>query len=89
MQVLYHLTDPVKGNKGERRQLVERTVELVSELRDTYPMAEIIYLSMFSRHVVRCCREISHMQEDDCFMVSGFGRGVESEVRETLQEMGA
>jgi hypothetical protein len=53
LKVGYHLTDPAKISIGERRQVVDRTVEMVLELQKRFPFSEVWYLSMFPRHVVR------------------------------------
>jgi len=89
VQVKFHMTDPVKISMGERNMLVDRTVELVQELVVLYPECEVIYMTMFPRHVNRCCKQSGHMTEDDSYMVSGFRRGVDNDVREELDAAGS
>jgi hypothetical protein len=66
LKVGFHMTEPTKLTMGERRQVVDRTVELVVGVQKEFPFAEVWYLTMFPRHVVRCCGKDSHMSEDDC-----------------------
>jgi hypothetical protein len=80
------MTEPTKLTMGERRQLVDRTVELVVGLQKEFPFAEVWYLTMFPRHVVRCCEKDSHMSEDDCWAMNGFRKGVDADVVEELEE---
>ncbi len=41
---------------------------------------------MFPQHVVKCCDRPSHMREEDCWLVSGFRKGVDADVAEELEE---
>jgi hypothetical protein len=66
--------------------LVDRTVELVVGVQKEFPFAEVWYLTMFPRHVVRCCGKDSHMSEDDCWAMSGFRTGVDADGVEELEE---
>jgi hypothetical protein len=75
LKVGYHLTDPAKVTMGERRQVIDRVVELMVQLQGTFPFADVLYVTMFPRHVVRCCDRVSHMSEDDCWLVNGFKKG--------------
>jgi hypothetical protein len=86
LKVGFHMTEPTKLTMGERRQLVDRTVELVVGLQKEFPFAEVWYLTMFPRHVVRCCEKDSHMSEDDCWAMNGFRKGVDADVMEELEE---
>jgi hypothetical protein len=86
VKVGFHMTEPTKLTMGERRQLVDRTVELVVGVQKEFPFAEVWYLTMFPRHVVRCCGKDSHMSEDDCWAMSGFRKGVDADVVEELEE---
>jgi hypothetical protein len=86
VKVGYHLTDPVKVTMGERRQVIDRTVELMEQLQGRFPFADVWYVTMFPRHVVRCCDRVSHMSEDDCWLVNGFRKGVDADVVEELEE---
>jgi len=86
LKVGFHMTEPTKLTMGERRQLVDRTVELVVGLQKEFPFAEVWYLTMFPRHVVRCCEKDSHMSEDDCWAMNGFRKGVDADVVEELEE---
>jgi hypothetical protein len=54
LKVGFHMTEPTKMTMGERRQVVDRTVELVVGVQKEFPFAEVWYLTMFPRHVVRC-----------------------------------
>ncbi len=82
----YHLTDPAKVSMGERRQVIDRVVELMVQLQGRFPFADVWYVTMSPRHVVRCCDRVSHMSEDDCWLVNGFRKGVDADVVEELEE---
>ncbi len=86
LKVGYHLTDPPKVTMGERRQVIDRTVELVEQVQGRFPFADVWYMTLFPRHVVRCCDMVTHMSEDDCWMVNGFRKGVDVDVVEELEE---
>ncbi len=86
LKVGFHVTEPTKLTMGERRQLVDGTVELVVGVEKEYPFAEVWYLTMFPRNVVRCCGKDSHMSEDDCWAMNGFRKGVDADVVEELEE---
>jgi hypothetical protein len=75
LKVGYHLTDPAKVTMGERRQVIDRVVELMVQLQGKFPFSDVLYVTMFLRHVVRCCDRVSHMSEDDCWLVNGFKKG--------------
>jgi len=78
------MTDPMRVSLTERRDLIDRTVDMVRGLKDRSPGSEVVYLTMFPRHVTRCCKARDHMTEDDCMTMLGFRRGVDSEVVEEL-----
>ncbi len=40
LKVSYHMTDPSKLTMGERRQLVDRTVELVEGINKEFPFCQ-------------------------------------------------
>ncbi len=86
VKVGYHLTEPAKVTMGERRQVIDRTVELVVQVQSKFPFADVWYVTMFPRHVVRCCDRVTHMSEEDCWMVNGFRRSVDVDVVEELEE---
>jgi hypothetical protein len=86
LKVGYHLTDPSKVTMGERRQVIDRTVELVEQVQGRFPFAEVLYMTMLPRYLVRCCDRVTHMSEDDCWMVNGFRKGVDVDVVEELEE---
>jgi hypothetical protein len=86
VKVGYHLTEPAKVTMGERRQVIDRTVELVVQVQGKFPFADVWYMTMFPRHVVRCCDRVNHMSEEDCWMVNGFRRSVDVDVVEELEE---
>jgi hypothetical protein len=87
VSVEYHMTEPVRISMQERRQLIERMVELVKGVQDRFPEAEVWYMTMFPRHVVRCCGKGGHMTEEDCWMVNGFRRSVDADLVEELLQM--
>jgi hypothetical protein len=44
LKVGFHMTEPTKLTMGERRQVVDRTVELVVGVQKEFPFAEVWYL---------------------------------------------
>ncbi len=49
----------------EKRTLVDRIVRLLNAAGELFPEAEIVYVTMFPRHVERCCDKDGHMTEAD------------------------
>ncbi len=66
--------------------MIDRVVELMVQLQGRFPFADVWYVTMFPRHVVRCCDRVSHMSEDDCWLLNRFRKGVDADVVEELEE---
>jgi hypothetical protein len=86
LRVGYHLTEPAKVTMGERRLVIDRTVEMVKQVQGLFSFADVWYMTMFPRHVVRCCDRVTHMSDDDCWMVNGFRKSVDVDMIEELEE---
>ncbi len=76
MQILMLLTDV------GRRSKLKPEGELVVELKKRFPFWEVWY----PQHAVKCCDRPSHMREEDCWLVSGFRKGVDADVAQELEE---
>jgi len=87
MDVRFHLTDPERLSMGEKRELVDRTVELVRRIKLDRPDTQVTYVTMFPRYLERCCNSPRHMTEEDSNMVNGFRKMVDREITEELSGM--
>jgi hypothetical protein len=68
----------------ERHELVDNVAIMISEVRQTFPMAEVTYLTMFPRHIEKCCDR--HVTEDDVVLMDGIRREVDRDIVEVLRE---
>jgi hypothetical protein len=64
-KVRYHMQEPRKISLVEKRQLVDRVVKLVRGAQELFPESVIVYMTMFPRHVERCCEKDGHMRTSD------------------------
>jgi hypothetical protein len=64
-KVRYHMQDPRKISMVEKRQLVDRVVKLVRGAQELFPESVIVYLTMFPRHVEKCCEKDGLMKTAD------------------------
>ncbi len=86
LKVGYHLTDPVKGDNGGKEAGDRSGSGNDGAAAGQVPFCRCVVCDMFPRHVVRCCDRVSHMSEDDCWLVNGFRKGVDADVVEELEE---
>ena len=86
MENKYHMTEPSRVTMGERRRLVERTVDMVKQIRQVTGAADITYVTMYPRHVSRCCNRKGHMTDGDCLTASSIRREIDSDIKEELLE---
>jgi hypothetical protein len=82
--VRYHMTDPRKISMCERRELVDNVAMIVGEVQQAFPMAEVTYMTIFPRHVEKCCEV--HMTDDDLVLMDGIRREVDRDIVEVLRE---
>jgi len=87
MDVRFHLTDPERLSMGEKREVVDRTVELVRRIKQDRPDSQVMYMTTFPRYLERCCDSPKHMTEEDPDSVNGFRRVVDREIVEELSGM--
>jgi len=87
MDVRFHLTDPERLSMGEKREVVDRTVELVRRIKQDRPDTQVLYMTTFPRYLERCCDSPKHMTEEDPDTVNGFRRVVDREIVEELSSM--
>jgi hypothetical protein len=64
-EVSYHLNDPRRITMVEKRALVDRVVSLLNGTGELFPEAELVYVTMFQRHVDSCCDREGHVTETD------------------------
>jgi hypothetical protein len=86
-KVRYHMQDPRKISMVEKRLLVDRVVKLVREAQELFPESVIVYLTMFPRHVERCCEKDRHMLTADIVGLDSVRRDVDRDVMEMLQDL--
>ncbi len=87
-EVRYHMTEPKRISMVEKRTLVDRMVRLVSGVTDLFPETEVVYVTMFPRHVERCCDMNDHMTENDTVVMDNLRRDVDRDIVDTLRDMG-
>jgi hypothetical protein len=88
MGVKYHMTEPVRVTMTERRDLVDRMMELMDIVTEEKAAEEGIYITMFPRHVERCCGREGHMGEGDSLVVASVRRDLDRDIREELKDKG-
>jgi hypothetical protein len=88
MEVRYHMTNPKKISLNEKRQTVDRVVKVLKGSLELFPEATVMYVTMFPRHVERCCDRIGHMNEEDVLMADGIRRDIDRDIREMTLDMG-
>ncbi len=85
--VTNNMTDPVRITMTEKAALVEKTVDLVVEVKRTVGEdVRVLYLTMFPRFVDQCRRE--HMADEDVWLLDGIRRDVNREVKDGLVDSG-
>ncbi len=87
-EVRYHMTTPKRITMVEKRTLVDRVVRLVSGVTELFPETEVVYVTMFPRHVERCCDKNDHMTENDIVVMDNLRRDVDRDIVDTLRDMG-
>jgi hypothetical protein len=86
MRVGYHMTEPKRIAMSDRRDLVDSTVKLVGDMLEYSPNADIVYVTMFPRHVEVCCGE--HMTGEDVVVMDSVRRDVDRDIVDMLSDMG-
>ncbi len=82
--ITYHMSDPSTIAMCERRRVVDRVTKVWMEIRETFPEAEVSYLTMFPRFVVECCDR--HMTRDDVVVADGIRRDMDKDIVEGIRE---
>ncbi len=85
-EVRYHMQEPRKISMVEKRQLVDRVVKLVRGAYELFPESLIVYVTMFPRHVEKCCEKEGHMKTADIIGLDSVRRDVDRDVIEMLQD---
>ncbi len=86
-EVRYHLEDPRKLTMVvEKWTVVDMMVRLLSGARELLLEAGIAYVTMFPRHVDRCCDKDGHMTENDIVSLGSVRRDVDRDVIEMLKD---
>jgi hypothetical protein len=88
VSVEYHMTEPERVTLSEKRELIDNVVELFRRIGEGLPGIQLVYITMFPRHITRCCREAGHMTKDDSIFLNGYRKSVENEIVEELEEIG-
>jgi hypothetical protein len=55
---------------------------------ELFPEASVVYLTMFPRHVERCCDRDGHMSEEDVLMAEGIRRDIDRDIKKLVLDMG-
>jgi hypothetical protein len=86
-EVRYHMENPKRITMAEKRQLVDRMVKLVSGTKELFPETEVVYVTMFPRHVDRCCDRTDHMTDNDILIIDNLRRDVDRDIVDTLRDV--
>jgi len=82
----YHGTEPTRVTLTERRDLTVRMVKLIDSLGDIVDADETLYVTMFPRHVDRCCGREGHMTEGDCLTMTSVRNDIDKDIREEIKD---
>jgi hypothetical protein len=85
-EVKYHMQEPRKISMVEKRQLVDRVVKLVKGAHELFPESVVVYVTMFPRHVERCCEKEGHMKTFDIVGLDSVRRDVDRDVIEMVHD---
>ncbi len=88
VSVEYHMTEPERVTLSEKRELIDMVVELFRRIGEGLPGIQLVYITMFPRHITRCCRQAGHMTKEDSLVLNGYRKSVESDIVEELEESG-
>jgi hypothetical protein len=83
----YHLTEPVRISMAERRELAVRMGRMVSRVQEESGAEEVMYVTMFPRHVDRCCSREGHMSEGDCLSMFSLRLDMDRDILEELRDI--
>jgi hypothetical protein len=86
-KVRYYMQEPRKISMVEKRQLVDRVVKLVRGAQELFPESVIVYMTMFPRHVERCCEKDGHMRTSDIVGLDSVRRDVDRDVIEMFHDL--
>jgi hypothetical protein len=84
----FHLKEPTKVTMCDRKTTAAAVGRIVTKCRELWPMTEIYYVGMFPRHVTRCCRDRTHMSDEDPGVIDRSRRDMEEEIRDELTRIG-
>jgi hypothetical protein len=88
MESRYHLTEPVRISMAERRELAVRTGRMVGRIQEVAGVEEVVYITMFPRHVDRCCGREGHMTEGDCLSMASLRLDMDRDILEEMRDRG-
>jgi hypothetical protein len=86
LKTRYHMTEPTRITMSERRRLVDRVIDMIGKVREVTGVRETCYVTMYPRHLTRCCGRVGHMTEGDCMTASSIRRDVDADIVEELRE---
>ncbi len=85
-EVRFHMQEPRKISIVEKIQLVDRVVKLVKGAHELFPESVVVYVTMFPRHVERCCEKEGHMKTSVIVGLDSVRRDVDRDVIEMLHD---
>jgi hypothetical protein len=88
MGVRYHMTEPARVTMTERRELADRMVKLMEGVTEEVRAEEGVYVTMFPRHVEKCCGREGHMTDGDCLTMASVRRDLDRDVKDELRDKG-
>jgi hypothetical protein len=78
------MQEPRRISMVEKRQLVDRMVSLIKGAGELFPESVLVYMTMFPRHVERCCEKDGHMKLSDIVGLDSVRRDVDRDVIEMM-----
>jgi hypothetical protein len=82
------MTEPERVTLSEKRELIDTVIELFRRIGEGLPGIQLVYITMFPRHITRSCKEAGHMTREDSLVPNGYRKSVESDIGEELKESG-
>ena len=84
----YHLCEPVRLTMCERKLVAQVLAGLVKKCRELWPLVEVYYLTMFPRHVEKCCNERTHMTSLDPQVIQTSRLDLEEDITDEIRRVG-
>ena len=88
METAYHLVEPVKLTMCERKLVAQVLAGIVRKCRELWPLVEVFYLTIFPRHVEKCCADRGHMGDLDPQVIQTSRLDLEEDISDEIRRAG-